>query len=132
MKGNSGKTKYIRLIFLQEEIFCFINIFLSFPDFFKRIILYLLHSNEDHKTTFVYPSLKTVDTLSSCIVDPEQDPCPKSYDDHIQYFEPHETKADTPSIVLNPMPYKILERYRPLKFSSILHDFPPKHHKYLP
>jgi hypothetical protein len=30
------------------------------------------------------------------------------------------------------MPYKILDRYIPLKFPSILHDFPPKHHKYLP
>jgi len=132
MKVNSGNTRYTRLSFLQEGILCFINIFFSFLDFFKRIFLYLLHSNEDHKTTFVYPSLKSVDTIYSCIVDPEQDPCTESYDDHIQSFEPHETKADIPSPILNHMPSKIPERYKCLKLPSILHDFPPKHHKYLP
>ena len=131
MKGNNGRTKYIRLSFLQEVVSCFINIFFSFLKFLKIIFLYLLHSNEYHKATFIYPSLKIVDTLSSCIVDPEQDPSPESYDNHTQSFEPHETKPGSPSHVLNPIPSQIPEKYRPLKLSYILHYFPPKHHKYM-
>jgi hypothetical protein len=33
--------------------------------------------------------------------------------------------------LLNPEPFKIKERYSPLKLLSILHDFPLKHYKYL-
>jgi hypothetical protein len=131
MKGNNGRTRYIRLSFLQEVVSCFINIFLPFPKFLKIIFLYLLHSNEYHKATFIYPSLETIDTLPSCITDPGQDSSLESYNDHIQFFEPHETKANSPSPVLNPMPSKISDRYKTLKFPSILHDFPPKNHKCL-
>jgi hypothetical protein len=34
--------------------------------------------------------------------------------------------------VLNHVPSKFLDRYRPLKLPPILHSFPPKHYKYLP
>jgi len=34
--------------------------------------------------------------------------------------------------VLDPTPSKTQHKYRPLKLPHILHDFPPKHYKYLP
>jgi hypothetical protein len=36
------------------------------------------------------------------------------------------------SSFLNHAPYNIQERYKPLRFPSTLHDFPPKDYKYLP
>jgi hypothetical protein len=50
----------------------------------------------------------------------------------IQVDEPHETKVDVSPLVLDPTPSKIQHRYSPLKLPHILHDFPPKHYKYLP
>jgi hypothetical protein len=69
---------------------------------------------------------------SSCITDIHQAPSSEPYDVHDHSCELNETKAELVPSVLNPTPSKIQERYSPLKFPSILHDFPLKHYKYLP
>jgi hypothetical protein len=46
--------------------------------------------------------------------------------------EPYEMKADTRPLVHNLKPSKIQDRYRPLQFPHVLHDFPMNHYKYLP
>ena len=132
MKGHYGKTSYSSLCFLQGIICCFINIFLSFPKYLKKIFLYLLHSNEDLRSTIVYPSLQTIDIPSSCINYIHQDPSSELYNAKGQSYELNETKTDLIPLEPNPVPSKILDRYRSLKFPSILHSFPPKHYKYLP
>jgi hypothetical protein len=130
MEEKYGKIMYSSLSLVQEVLFCLINIFLSFPDFFKRIFL---HLNEAQKYTLVYLSFQTVGIpLYSCITDIHQDPSSKPYDVHDHSFELNETKVDLVPFVLNPTPSKIQERYIPLKFPSILHDFPLKHYKYHP
>jgi hypothetical protein len=132
MEEQYGKIRYSSLSLVQEVLFCFINIFLSFPEFFKRIFLHLLHSNEAQRSTLVYPSLKTVGIPPSCITDIHQAPSSEPYDVHDHSCELNETKVELVPSVLNPAPSKIQERYSPLKLPSILHDFPLKHYKYLP
>jgi len=121
MEGHSEKTKYLSLCFLQEVLFCLINIFLAFSKFFKRIFLYLIHSNEYHESTFVYHFFKTVDIPSSCTTDIDQDLFPESYDVHDHTCEKNETKFDLVSYVLNHEPSKIKERYKPLRFPYPIH-----------
>ena len=130
MEGRGGKTRYSSLYFLHDIILCFIN--LAFPEYFKRIFLYLLHSNEDQRSTLVYPSLQTENIPSSHKADFVQDPLSDPYDVQGLFSEPNETKAGLISPPLNIVPSKTLDRYKPLKLPSILHDFPPKHYKYLP
>ena len=129
MKGHYGKTKYLSLCFFQGIMYCFINIFLSFPKHFKRIFIYLFHSNEDLRSTLVYPSLQTVDIPSSCINYIHQDPSFELYNVKGQCYEPNETKTNLIPHVLNHVPSKILDRYRSLKLPSILHSLHPKHYK---
>lgn len=62
----------------------------------------------------------------------DQIPPSESYNVHNQSCETNETKADIIPLVLNLIPSKSLDRYRPLKFLAILHDLPPQHYKYLP
>jgi hypothetical protein len=100
--------------------------------FSKRIFLHLLHSNEDHEPTLVYPSLQTVNIPSPHIVDYDQHPLSESYDNLEQPCKFYEIKDDISSFVPILVSSKIQQRYKPLKFPSILHDFPPKHYKYLP
>jgi hypothetical protein len=133
MEGKYGKIRYLSLSLVQEVIFYFINIFLSFPEFFKIIFLHLLHSNEAHRSTLVYPSFQIVSIPpSSCITDIHQDPSSEPYDVHDHSCDLNETKVELVPSVLNPAPSMIQERYNPLNFPSILHDFPLKHYKYLP
>jgi hypothetical protein len=84
-----------------------------------------------NKSTFENPSFKAA-YPSYCIVEPDQKPSSKSHDVHDQSDEFHEIKADVFPSVHNPIPSTILERYKPLKLPYILHNFPPKHYKYLP
>jgi hypothetical protein len=133
MEEKYGKIRYLSLSLVQEVLFYFINIFLSFPEFVKRIFLQLLHSNEAHRSALVYPSLQTVGIPpSSCIIDIHQTPSSKPYDVHDHSCEINETKAKHVPSVLNPTPSKIQDKYNPLNFRSILHEFPLKHYKYLP
>jgi hypothetical protein len=69
-----GKIRYSSLSLVQEVLFCFINIFLSFPEFFKRKFLHLLHSNEAQRCTLVYPPWKNVGIPPYCITDINQAP----------------------------------------------------------
>jgi hypothetical protein len=131
IEGQYGKIRYLSLTLVQEVLFYFINIFFSFPEFFKRIFLHLLHSNEAHRYTLVYPPWKTVGIPPSCITDIHQTPSSEPYDVHDHCCELNETKVELVPFVLNPTPSKIQERYSPLKFPSILHEFPLKHYKYL-
>jgi hypothetical protein len=106
---------------------------LSFSEFFKRIFLHLFHSNEAQRSSLIYPPWKTIGIPpSSCITDIHQAPSSEPYDVHDHSCELNETKSELVPYVLNPTPSKIQERYSPLKFPSILHDFPLKHYKYLP
>ena len=132
MEGQYGKIRYLSLSVFQNVIIFLINIFLSFPEYFKRIYLHLLHSNEDHRSTLIYPSLQTVDIPSSSINDIHHNPLSKPHDINDQSCKPHETKVNLVSFLPFPSPSKIQERYKPLRLPSILHDFPPKHYKYLP
>jgi hypothetical protein len=59
-------------------------------------------------------------------------PLPKLYDVHDQCDKPQDTQANIISPMLKPQPSNIKERYKPLQLPHILHDFPPKHYKYLP
>ena len=103
----------------------------SFLEYFEGIFLYLLHSNEDLRSTLVYPSLQTVDISSSYINYIFQDPSSKLYNVEGWCYEPNQTKIDLIAPVFNLVPFKILDRYRCLNFPSILHSLPPKHYKYL-
>jgi hypothetical protein len=132
MERQYGKIRYSSLSLVQEVLFCFINIFLSFLEFFKRIFLHLLHSNKAHRSTLVYTPWKIVGIPPSCITDIHQAPSSEPYDVHDHSCEINETKSELVPSVLNPTPSKIQERYNPLKFPSILHDFPLKNYKYLP
>jgi hypothetical protein len=132
MKGHYRKTRHPSLCFLQGIIYSFINIFLCFLEYFKRIYIHLLPSNEDLRSTLAYPSLQTIDSPSSCITDIHHDPSFELYDVQGQFCKPNKVKIDLVSYVLTPSPSKIQERYKPLRLPSILHDIPPKHYKYLP
>jgi hypothetical protein len=128
-----GENKYLKLSFFQDIIFFVINYLLSFPEHAKQIFLYLLHSNDDHENLeIVYPPLKVIHISPQFITDFDQNLPSEPCDNHNQVDEPHETKADISPLVLDPTPSKIQHRYRPLKLPHILHDFPPKHYKYLP
>jgi hypothetical protein len=70
--------------------------------------------------------------IPPCISDIHQAPSSKPYGVHDHSCELNETKAELVPFVLNHVPSKIQERYNPLKFPSILHDFPLKHYNYLP
>jgi hypothetical protein len=125
MEGQ--RSKYQSVNFFQDILLIFINYFVSFPELIKLIFHFFLHLHDDHKSAFVYSCFKYAYPYS-CIVDLEQDPI----DDHIQSDEPQEIKDDISLFVYSLIPSKILDRYRPLKFPSVLHDFPAKHYKYLP
>jgi hypothetical protein len=132
MEEKYGKIRYSSLILVQEVLFYFINIFLSFPKFFKRIFLHLPCLNESQRSTLVYPSFQTVGIPPSCINDIHQDPSSEPYDVHDHSCEINETKVELVPFVLNPAPSIIQEICSPLKFPSILHEFPLKHYKYIP
>jgi hypothetical protein len=132
MEGHYMKNRYQSLNFLQDIILFFINCLLSFPKHVKIIFLYLLYSNDDHKSTFVYPSFKAVNTTLSCIIDLDEIPSFKSCDDYIQFDKPQEIKANISPFVHSLISSKIPDRCGPLKLPLILHDSPPKHYKYLP
>jgi hypothetical protein len=54
--------------FLHELLFFFINSFLSFPLRIKRVILCFVYS-DDHKPSFIYPSLEEENMHTACVVD---------------------------------------------------------------
>ena len=97
MEGQYRKTRYSSLSFLQGVIYYFINIFLCFLEYFKIIYLYLFYSNEDLRSTLVYPSLKTVDIHSSCIIAIHQDPYSELYDVKGPFCEPDVDGGKNPS-----------------------------------
>jgi hypothetical protein len=63
-----GKNRYQFISFLHELLFFFISSFLSFPLHIKRIILCFVYS-DDHKPSFVYPSLEEEGIHFACVVD---------------------------------------------------------------
>jgi hypothetical protein len=132
MEEQYGKIRYLRFSLVQEVLFFFINTFLSFPKFFKRIFLHLLCSNESQRSTLVYPSFQTVGIPPSCIADIHQVPSSEPCDVHDHSYELNETKVDLVPFVLNIVPSNIQERYNPLKLPSILHEFTLKHYKSVP
>jgi hypothetical protein len=131
MEGHYGKTRYQRLSFLDDILFFGINYLLSFPEHIKRVFHFFLHVNDDHRSTLVDSSLKTVDIPSSCIVDCDLDSS-EPYDVQGQSCEPNETKVGLIPPVLNPYLLSSWTDIDLLNCPPILHSFPPKHYKYLP
>jgi hypothetical protein len=76
--------------------------------------------------------LQTIGIPPSCITAIHQAPSSEPYDVHDHSYEINETKVEIVPSVINHVPSIIQERYGPLKFPSILHDFPLKNYKYLP
>jgi hypothetical protein len=75
-----GENKYLKLSFFQDIIFFVIDYLFSFPEHAKKVVLYLLHSNEDHENpTIVYPPLKFIHVSPQFITDFDQnlpsEPC---------------------------------------------------------
>jgi hypothetical protein len=139
MEGMYDTIRYSSWSFPQKILFCFVNITLLFPEFFKSFFLHflsLLPSNEDHDSTFVYSSLQSVHIPSPShhiVVDHDQDTSSELHDNLEQSCRFSVSKTDIlPSPSLNPVPSKLQERYKPLRFPYILHDFPLKHYKKLP
>ena len=144
------KTRYRVISFFEELIIFFISYFLNFPSHVKRIILCFVYS-DDHKHSFVYPSLEE-DPSSSSIVDLDPiflvEPYEKN-DVHIPIFPEHDqpsqlvdSKLDLPleitivsfnqpCIQLSKVQSKIREHYKPLKLPLILHEYPPNFLDYL-
>jgi hypothetical protein len=92
-----------------------------------------LHSNDDHEYfAIIYPPLKFVHAYPHYITDVDKKIPSRPCNDHNQVDKSHETRVDISSPVLEPTPFKIQHRYRPLNLPHILHDFPPNHHEYLP
>ena len=132
MEGYCEKTRYSGLSFLQDVIIFVVNYFLSFPGHIKRIFYCLLYSKDDLKYTLENPSFQSVKIPSPCKADFDQEPSSKPCNVYDQSCEPQETKADIIPPMFNPISSKIQDKYRSLRFLSILHDFPPNHYKYLP
>ena len=75
--------------------------------------------------------MKNVDVPSSYITKYDQFPPSKSYNAHDQSCNANETKFGNIPLVLNYIPSKILDRYRPLNLPPSLHKFTPNNYKYL-
>ena len=105
MKGQ--RVRYQSENLFQEILFIFIKCLLSFLEHVKFFFLYLLHSNEDHKSVFENPSFETMNISSSHITDLDQDPSFDSYEDHKKDGEPQYTKVGLTSHVHNPTPSNI-------------------------
>ena len=76
--------------------------------------------------------MKAVNIPSLCIPDLDPKPSSKSCNVYDKSYEPEETKDDIIPPTFNPISCNIQDKYKSLYLSSILHDFPPKHYKYLP
>jgi hypothetical protein len=84
------------------------------------------------KIAIIYPPLKVAHPYPHYITDFDKKIPSGPCDDHDQFDEPHEAKADVSPPVLGPTSSKAQHRYIPLKLPQVLHDFPPNHYEYLP
>ena len=91
-----------------------------------------MHSKQNHEFTPLYPSLRTESISSSCTFDFDQNHLFEPHDIKDQPFQPHDTIVEVTSLPNSSVSSKIPNWYRPLHVPPILHDFPTKHHKYLP
>jgi hypothetical protein len=127
------ENKYLKLDIFQGILLFVISCLWSFPERSRQIFVHLLHANNDHDNTEIaYPPLKIIQIYPQFITDFDQNFPSEPCDDHNQVDEPHETKVDISPPIIDPTLSKIQHRYRHLKLPHILHDFPPKHYKYLP
>ena len=69
---------------------------------------------------------------SSCAYDFDQDLLSKLHDIKEQLCEPHDTTVDIVYSSHSLISSKIPNRYRSLHLPPTLHDYPTKHHKFLP
>ena len=125
------RSRYQSSNFFKENLFFFIEFFLSSYVYIKSFLPSRESSNHE-TTSFVYPSLKVVDSLPFYIPEADHIPLSESYDVYNQSCKPHEVNTDVTSSEHNPMSTSSQERYKPLKLPPILHEFPPKYYKYLP
>lgn len=89
----------------------------------------MLYSNDDHKYAFDPPSFKIVKiSYFPFTFDVEKD----SNNEYDQFYEPHVSQVIIIPPVSNPIPSKFPYRYKPLKLSPVLHEFPVNKYKYLP
>ena len=102
-----GENKYLKLSFFQDIMFFVIDYLLSFPEHAKQFFLYLLHSNDDHENlAIVYPPPKVLHISHHFIIDFDQNLPSEPCDDHSQVDEPHETKVDISTPILDPISSK--------------------------
>jgi hypothetical protein len=114
-------------------MFFVVNCLFSFPEHAKQIFLHLLHANDDHDNLeIVYPPLEIIQISPQFMADFDQNIPSEPFANHDQVDELHEAKNDISSPILDPTFSKTQHIYKPLKLTRILHDFPPKHYKYLP
>ena len=79
MKGRHGKFRYQVISFFQELMLFFVSSFLYFPSDIRRIIICFVYS-DNHKPSFIYPSLEEEGLHSYWII----------YVNHIPSSETHE------------------------------------------
>ena len=96
------RSRYQSSDFFKEILFFFIEIFLSSYVYIKSLLPSRESSNHE-TTSFVYPSLKVVDSLPFYIPEADHIPLSESYDVYDQSCKPHEVNTDVTSSEHNPM-----------------------------
>ena len=84
------------------------------------------------KTAFVYPSLDLAHTSSSPFLRDYLSPFSKEHEIQYHPCKPHDIEDDDVPLEHTPLPSRSQQRYSPLRLPRVLHDYPPKYHKYLP
>ena len=113
-------------------MFFVIDYYFSFPENVKKALQSILYLRKDPQPAFDSFPLKIVNTTCSHAFDLDQDLSSEFFDDHLQIYEPNETKTDSTASVQTPLPCKILDQHKPLILPPISHAFPKNHDLYLP
>jgi hypothetical protein len=124
------EKKYFKSGFFQNIIWFVVEYLWFFLEYAKHVSLHLLHVNDDrHNPKVAYPPLKIIQISHQFVDDLDQNIPSEPYHNPNQVDKPREIKTN---ISLDSTPSKTQRRYRPLRLPHTLHDFPPKHHEYLP
>jgi hypothetical protein len=106
----------------------FVSSFLYFPSHIRRIILCFVYS-DDHKPSFIYPSLEEEGMHSSCIIDVDPIPSSETHekdDVHILIYPEPDHSCHSVDSKVDPLPSTISAEtcnhllnltFSPLKFS---------------
>lgn len=127
-----SKDRVFKLEFHQDILFFVINYFFPFPENVKKALQSVLCLRTDPRPAFDSFPMKIVNTKYLHAFELDQDPFSEFCDDHLQTYEPQETKIDSIPSVHTPIPCKIPYWYKPLILPPISHAFPKHHDLYLP